>query len=706
MAVLSKAGCNAGVCHGNKNGKGGFKLSLRGEDPAADFDTLTRDQFTRRADPLRPEESLILRKPTMQTAHEGGRRFQAGSQAYEILRSWIAAGMPADPPSVPRLIELQAKPREQILVAPIDSVQLAATAVFADGGRRDVTGLAVYEPANNVASVSTSGLAQRAEYGECTVLVRYLHLQVPVRMAFVPARPDFVWKNPPQHNFIDEHVLAKLRALRINPSPLCDDHTFLRRAYLDVLGVLPTAEEAQRFVGDARPDKRARLVDELLQRPEFADHWALKWSDLLRNEEKTLDRKGVQTFHNWIRQSIADGKPLDQFARELIAARGSTYKNPPANYYRANRDLFARAEDAARVFLGVRLQCAKCHNHPFDRWTQDDYYGWASFFARVRYTVLENRRRDRNDSHEFDGEQIVWMAKEGAATNARTQQPAELRLLGSEAPKLADSDPLETLAAWIGQSENRLFAQSQVNRIWFHLLGRGIVEPIDDFRATNPPANAVLLDALAEDFARQRCDLRHTVRTIMNSAVYQLSSEANETNASDEANFSRAEVRRVAAEPLLDAISQALDAPVRFNGYPLGTRAGQLPGVLAVRSRDQPPSDGDQFLKFFGKPPRLMACECERGEEATLTQAFQLVSGPALQELLTRPDNRLGKLASSGQPREEMLKELYWATLSRPPSAAEQTRLADYIAKATDRRRALEDIAWGLLNAKEFLFRR
>jgi hypothetical protein len=707
MAVLSKAGCNAGVCHGNRYGKGGFALSLRGEDPAADFATLTRHQFSRRIDLLRPDESLVLRKPTMQTAHEGGRRFVRGSREYEILRQWIAAGMRDDAPSTPHLVGLEVTPHDAVLIAPRDSLQLRATATFSDGQHREVTGLAVYEPGSNAVSVTPAGQVSRHAFGETTVLVRYLRLQVPVRLAFVPARANFVWSHPPENNFVDRHVFAKLRRLRIKPAPLCDDSTFLRRAFLDLLGILPTADEARRFVSDSRPDKRARLIDALLDRPEFADHWALKWSDLLRVEEKTLDRKGVENFHRWIRQSIADGMPLDQFARELFAARGSTYKHPPANFYRANRDVLTRAEDAARAFLGVRLQCAKCHNHPFDRWTQDDYYGWAGFFARVQYKVLENRRRDRNDLHEFDGEQVVWLDRTSEVTHPRTGQPAPLRLLGSAVPPLPpDEDRLEALARWIGNPGNKLFVQAQVNRIWFHLLGRGIIDPVDDVRATNPAVNPELLDALAADFVKHGCELRHTIRAIMNSRVYQLSSKTNETSAADEANFSHADVRRLTAEQLIDAICQVLDVPLPFNGYPLGTRAGQLPGVQAVRLRDGPAALGDQFLKHFGKPPRLIACECERSGETTLTQAFQLVSGPAINDLLTRRDNRLGRLASSGKPPSEIIDELYWTALSRPPTAAESGRLTEYVQRATDRRQALEDIAWGLLNAKEFLFRR
>lgn len=706
MAVLSKAGCNLGVCHGNQNGKGGFKLSLRGQDPAADLLALTRDQLGRRADPLSPDRSLLLLKPTAQIAHQGGRRFAVGSPEYEIIRRWIASGMPADPPDAPKPERLQVAPLEQVLVEPADSVQLRVIVALSDGSRREVTSLAVYEPAAPIVAVDHDGLVRRLATGETTVLVRYLHLQTPVRLAFVPARPDFAWNEPPEANYIDRHVFAKLRSLRMNPSELASDSVFLRRAYLDVLGILPTADEARDFLADGRPDKRARLIDQLLQRPEFADWWALKWSDLLRNEEKVLDAKGVANFHHWIRQSIADGKPLDRFARELITARGSTYTNPAANFYRANRDAVTRSEAAAQLFLGVRLQCAKCHNHPFDRWTQQDYYRWASFFARVQYKVLENRRRDENDGHEFDGEQVVWMASSGEVRDPRTDQPMEPCYLGEPTPEFQpEQDRLEELADWLASPDNPFFARAQANRIWYHLLGRGLVEPIDDFRATNPAVMPELLDELTGDFVAHGFDLRHVVRVMMNSRTYQLSSTVNDTNAEDEANFSHALLRRLSAEQLFDALSQATGVAPHFSGFPAGLRASQLPGVQAMRLHRRRASRDDQFLVLFGKPPRLLTCECERSTEPTLGQTFQLVSGPTINDLLSKPDNRIGRLLDERKSDEAILEDLYLSALSRLPTADEQREIIRYVASAADHRAAWEDVLWSLLNAKEFLLR-
>ncbi|MBI3865806.1 MAG: DUF1549 domain-containing protein [Planctomycetia bacterium] len=706
MAVLSKAGCNMGVCHGNKNGKGGFKLSLRGEDPNWDFAVLSRDLTARRINRLEPDASLLLLKPTMQLPHEGARRFKVGSREYEILRRWIAAGSPADPPGTPALANLAVEPRDVVLVEPADHVQLSVEAVFSDGSRRDVKSLAVYDTSNSLIEAGHDGLVERRGAGTATVIVRFLDRQVPVRVAFVPARPDFAWQGPVPANFIDEHVFARLKALRIYPSPRSSDSAFLRRAFLDLLGILPTADEARQFAADAGADKRARLIDNLLERPEFADAWALKWADLLRVEEKTLDRKGVQNFHAWIRGSIARDKPLDQFARELIASRGSTYRDPAANYYRAMRDPFMRAESTAQVFLGVRLQCSKCHNHPFDRWTQDDYYRWANLFARVEYRVLENRRRDTNDSHEFDGEQIVIMAREGDVKDPRTNQPPAARFLAQDAANLpGDADRLVALADWLANSSNRQFVETLANRIWYHLLGQGIVDPIDDFRSTNPPVNPQLLSSLATELASHNFSLRHLIRTIMNSEVYQLSATLNDSNREDDSNFSRARALRLTAEQSADAMAQVAGVSLRFAGYPEGLRAGELPGVNAVRDRDSRPTSADQYLKMFGKPPRLQACDCERSNEPTLSQTFGMVTGSLVMELIRRRDNRLGKWLESNQPAEEIMDELFWTALSRPPTAEERRSVLAHVESQSNRREAFEDILWALMNTKEFLFR-
>ncbi len=707
MAVLSKAGCNAGTCHGNANGKGGFKLSLRGQDPDLDFAALTRDQFARRVDPQQPDASLVLLKATTEIAHEGGRRFAKDSLEFAILHEWIAAGARADSTNTPRLDRLVVTPMEHIAIEPADSVQLHVEAIFSDSTRRDVTRLAVFDPANQLVKASADGLVQRVKFGESTVLVRFLGEQVPVRLAFVPARRGFVWKKPPANNYVDENIFAKLRSLRVNPSELCSDEVFLRRAFLDLLGVIPSADEARAILADNRRDKRARLVDALLERPEFADFWAIKWADLLRNEELTIDRKGVQDFHHWIRQSLAENKPLDQFVRELIAARGSSYSSPAANYYRANRDPVKRAEATAQVFLGTRLQCAQCHNHPFDRWTQGDYQGWTALFTRVDYRVLENVRKIGSDVHEWKGEQIVVMTREAPAPSRRAPvvKEAQPRFLGGSNTAQSDADYLEALAAWLTSADNPFFARTQVNRVWFHLMGRGLVEPIDDFRATNPASHPALLDALTRDFVKHKFDLRWLVHFIMASRAYQLSSEPNDTNADDEMNFSHAAVRQLTAEQLIDSQSAAAGAPLKFFGFPEGTRAAQLPRAHAEKRRDQKPSASDVFLEVFGKPARLLTTESERCSEPTMGQAFQMISGPTVNDLVARKDNRLGLLLDTGKSNRDILVELYWAALARAPKPAELEQTLALVERATNRRQALEDVLWGLLNAKEFVLR-
>ncbi len=708
MPLVSKTGCNAGTCHGNANGKGGLKLSLRGQDPDLDWIAFTRELAGRRINALEPTNSLLLLKATTALAHEGGQRFRADSEAYRTFVRWIAAGAKDDTTNAPALARLEVTPVEQVLVEPKREVQLRARAVFADGSERDVSDLAVYEPANLLVGVSPEGRVTSQRPGETTVLVRFLDRQVPVRLAFVPRRPGYEWREVPENNFIDRHIFATLRTLRMNPSALCADEVFVRRAHLDLLGVIPTADEARAFVADRAPDKRAKLVEALLKRPEFADFWALKWADLLKIEERQLDQKGMAAFHGWIRRSMADNKPLDQFARELVSARGSTYTNAPANWYRANRTPVLRAENTAQLFLGARLNCAQCHNHPFERWTQDDYHNWTALFSRVSYRILENKRADENDKNEFKGDQIVFLTNRLEWINPRLGKPATARLLGGAKIRdlnlPAERDELDALADWLTSRDNPWFAKMQANRIWFHLLGRGLVDPVDDFRASNPPSHPELLDQLAREFVEHRFDLRHLIRVIMASRTYQLATEPNATNGEDEANCARNILRRLTAEQLLDSQSLVTAAPLRLKDQPEGTRITQL---VEGRKHYKPlKTSEDKFVAAFGKPPRLVCSESERSNETTMSQAFQLLSGPLLNDLLTRPDNRLGRLLAGGLSERALLTELYWATLSRAPTESELKPLAARLKSAADRRAALEDIQWALFNAKEFVFRR
>jgi len=700
MAAVSKAGCNAGGCHGNGQGKGGLKLSLWGQDAALDWAALVQEQGGRRVNVLEPERSLILLKATAELGHEGGKRFAVGSPEYDVMLAWLRAGAPESGTDV-KVTRLEVTPGERVLVEPEREAQLKVLAHFADGTQRDVTRFAVYEPNNLGAKVSVDGRVAREKYGETTVIVRYLGQTAPVNLAFVPARPEFAWANPPPANFIDELVFKKLQRLRINPGAVCDDATFVRRAYLDLLGVVPSAETARAFVADPEANKRAALIDRLLARGEFAVFWALKWADLLRIEERQLDATGMKVFHGWIRESLAANKPLDQFARELVAARGSTYENPPANWYRANRDPVQRAENTARVFLGTQLNCAQCHNHPFERWTQDDYYSWAAVFARVEYEVKDNQRKDKNDQKEFKGDQIVKLKAKADYLNARTGQPAQPRLLGAEPPETSpEIDELMSAADWLAHSP--LFARMQVNRVWYHLFGRGLVDPVDDFRASNPPAHPEVLDALAKDFVAHRYDLHHLIRTITASRTYQLSAVPNSTNAEDTTLFSHALITRLGAEQIVDSASKALGVPLAIPDYPEAKRLAQVP---EGRKHYHPiKTDLDRYTQTFGKPPRLVASDCERNNEVAMPQVFTLMSGSVFNGLLTVPDNTIGRLLSGDDAA--VVDGLAWSLVGRAPGEPEKQAFSSHLAGADDRRRAAEDIAWSLLNAKEFLFRR
>ncbi|MFT7640493.1 MAG: hypothetical protein ACI9G1_002236 [Pirellulaceae bacterium] len=701
MAVFSKAGCNQGLCHGNSNGKGGFRLSLRGADAEFDYQQIVRGQSGRRVNLLEPESSLLLLKPSAQVAHQGGMRLAKDSDFHTTLKEWIQAGARRDAPSVPEVDSINVEPNEVLVVAN-RKAQLKVRATYSDGSERDVTDMTVYEPTTLNISVSAGGEITASDFVQSTVMIRYLNQQTAVRVAFVAKLLPKDYDFPEAENYIDRAVYSRLRHLQLQPSALCDDTTYLRRVFLDTLGILPTAEQAREFIADSRVDKRVRLVDSVLSRPEFAEHWALKWSDLLRNEEKLLDATGVDAFHGWMRESIANDKPINEFVRELVTGQGSTYKNPPANFYRANRDPLTRGEAAARVFLGYRLKCARCHNHPFDRWTQDDYYQWAALFARIDYEIVGNKRGDKFDKHEFNGEQIVLFKREGEVKNAKNNKDAVPKFLGSD----QTPDPqkrLEQLGQWLTSKENRQFARSQANFVWYHLLGRGIVEPVDDFRTTNPPTNPELLEALADDFVESDFQLRTLVRSILISNTYQADSRPNDSNVNDRRNFSHALIRRLTAEQLLDAQTHVLQVAPEFIGHKGEMRAGQLPGVVRD-SRKR--SAGDRFLKSFGKPERLLSCTCERSDETTLSQAFMLICGDDVNQRLTSSSGRLQQLAKGKLTAAEQIDELFWLALSRAPTANEKKTLLTHLEKTDSRLVALQDISWVLLNAKEFIFRK
>jgi hypothetical protein len=706
MPVLSRTGCNSGPCHGNLNGKGGFKLSLRGESPAIDLQTLTRESLGRRVSISNPEESLILKKATGQVPHEGGIRFSTSSPEYTILRDWISAGCPKDGSNLPVPTKLIVTPPSRIALDPIDHVKLTVEAEYSDGTRRNITHLATFETTTvGIARVLPSGEVIREQTGELIVLVRYVTLQVPVRIVFLPKREvpqlgSFNTSHP-----IDRSVLQHWQELRLQPAQLSTDAQFLRRVYLDTCGLIPTADEAKAFLTSTDPSKRSKLIDELLDRDEFASFWAQKWSDLLRNEERSLDRKGVQVFFHWIKGWLSEDKPLNEFAREILAARGSTYANPAANFYRSIRDPYLRAESAAQVFLGLRISCARCHNHPFDRWTQDDYHRFSAHFARIDYRVLENRKRDDLDKHEFVGDQIVMSKQAGELPHPRGGN-ATPKLLTDAQPSDLATDRLLQLANWVASPDNPFLAQAQVNRIWLHLLGRGLVDPNDDFRASNPPSNPELLNHLVAEFRRGGMRLKPMVKHILTSQTYQLSSSPNPANPGEEVHLVQAMVQPLEAEQLLAGMSQVLGMPVKFPGYPQEMRIGDLPATPLNAGKRNTESKGMRFLKVFGKPDRLLTCECERSEDPGMLQAFQLLTGELMQSLLRDSNNRLGQRLASSTSDAEILEEFYLAALSRFPTPAEKEQLLKHLQASKDRRAAWEDIIWALLNSKEFLLRR
>ena len=708
LPVLSRAGCNAGACHGNLNGKGGLKLSLKGEDPTADLAALTHDMLARRTNTHRPAESLLLLKAIGKVPHEGGMRFTANSSEYQILQSWIARGGIADSEGGPTLIGLEVSPASKILVDPADRFSISAVASFSDGTRRDVTHLAAFEfTALGIARITPGGEVIRENTGEVVLLVRYLSKVAPVRIVFLANRPVPDLREYPAFNEIDRLVLAQFRALRLKPADLAPDHVFLRRAYLDTLGILPTVAETRDFLADISPTKREKLIDRLLARQEFAEYWAQKWSDLLRNEEKALDHKGVGVFYGWIAAQLASDRPLNEFARDILAASGSTYANPPANFWRAIREPTQRAESVAQVFLGVRIGCARCHNHPFDRWKIDDYYGFSALFARIDYRILANGKKDNLDSHEFVGEQLVFQNRVGEVINPRIKAPAKPVFLGVAAPEFGpDDDRLTALANWIAAPNNPFFARTQANRIWLHLMGRGLVDPNDDFRATNPPANPELLDYLSQEFAAGGFRLKHLVRTIMMSRTYQLAPTLHDPSTmGDDLHNSHASVLPLEAEQLLDALAQVTGVPVQFSGYPLGLRSNQIPAPPQSGRRGFN-GMGERFLKMFGKPDRLLTCECERNDDPGLLQAFQLITGELMNSMISEPDNRLGKLLKSGKTDAEILEEFYLAALCRRPTDPEAKKILGLLSTTKNRRGTWEDVLWAVVNSKEFLLRR
>ncbi|QJW94021.1 DUF1549 and DUF1553 domain-containing protein [Frigoriglobus tundricola] len=691
IAAMNVGGCNAGACHGTPSGKNGFKLSLRGFDPAADFLQLTREQFGRRTDKHDPEASLLFLKGIGRVPHEGGQRFGATSVPGEMTLAWLAEGLRDDAPTLPPVKRLDVAPGARILKTPARWQQLSVVANFADNTSRDVTRLTVFSSSDpSIADVTPGGLVEFKRAGEIAVLVRYLEEMVSVRLTYLEPRDGFAWPNPPETNFVDTLVFAKLKQMSITPSGLSEDHEFVRRAYLDCIGRMPTADEAKAFLADKAAKKRETLIDALVDTPEFADFWALKWADVLRSSRKTIQVKGSYGMQAWLRGHFLKNTPMDKIVQEIITSNGNSYANPPANYYRIAKDPTALAETTAQLFLGVRMQCAKCHNHPFERWSQDDYYGMAAWFARVRTKPEPGGPKPQG------GAEVVFTARDGEVNQPRTGKQMKPRYIGTgDADVKPGEDRRAVLAAWLTAPENAFFSKSVANRVWFHLMGKGIVDPVDDFRESNPSCNDELLDALAKDFAKNKFDMKRLVKTVMKSRTYQLSAQPNDFNRDDNKYFSHTVTKLLTAEQLLDAICDFTAVPEKFAGLPAGTRATQLP-------------DGEvnhPFLKAFGQPARELACECERESDGNLAQALQLINGPTVNEKVRNPNNRLGRLLAAKKTDAEILTDLYFAALGRAPFDDEKQIALDHVAKREDKRKAWEDVAWALINTREFLFR-
>jgi uncharacterized protein DUF1549/uncharacterized protein DUF1553 len=688
VPIFTKSGCANSNCHGSIRGQAGFKLSLFGYEPDLDYEAIVKAQDGRRINRSDPAKSLILLKPTFSIPHGGGERFKVVSLEYEAILDWIRDGATYDSAGSPRLKTLRVMPEEITLIGIGTKQQLTASGAYTDGTTEDLTRKVQYTPNDeSVVEVSPSGEIKTLRAGETAIMVRTLGKAVAARIAVVAEPPMANYPAVERNNFIDDLVFAKLRRLNIVPSPLSSDDEFLRRVYLDTAGVLPTLDETQAFLESKDPDKRSKLVDRLVERPEFAEVWATRFADLFRTGLLDQGHKGGRLMYNWVRKSIIDDKPYNQFATELLTASGQLKFNPTANFYYITE--FSEPENIAtnisQVFLGVRLECARCHNHPWEKWTQDDFWGFAAFFGRMGI----------KDTYENDESQVMLKVK-GEVIHPKTKKAVAPKYLdGPNEMEQPDEDIREKLAAWITSPGNPWFARAIMNRMVKHYLGRGLVEPVDDFRVTNPPSNQALLDALARDFVENGYSLKHTARLILKSRVYQLSSEPNGTNRGDPLNYSRYYVKRLMAEQLADAITGVTGVPEKYPGYMLGTRAMSIPQGA--------PS---YFLATFG---RMKAREviCERDSQPDMAQAMHLISGETLLRQTTAKGGHLDQwMADAKLSDEDIVRRLFLAALVREPDPREiAVALEPVRAKGSGaRRQAFEDVLWTIFNSKEFLF--
>ena len=701
VPLFTKHGCNGGGCHGKSEGQNGFKLSLLGFEPTEDFEYLVKESRGRRLFPAAPEHSLLLRKGAGDLPHGGGARFEHDSWDYKAIVRWMEQGMPYGSPDDPILEKISVFPDSRI-VDPGGKQQLAVTAYYSDGSVRDITGIATYESnQKEMGEVDQNGLVTMStgETGDMAVMIRYQE-QVSVFQATIPLGIP-IESFPIAKNVIDEKVFAKLKTLGLPTSEICDDSTFLRRTSLDIAGRLPTLEETDKYLNSDNPNKRSEWIDSLLSTTDYAEFFANKWSSILRNKRKAdTYTRGTQAFHEWIRQSFHDNKPYNQFVSELVTARGEISHNPATAWFRNVTDQKERLQDTAQVLLGVRLQCAECHHHPYEKWSQQDYYGFSAFFSRIG--------KKKTD---MPGEEAVFH-NVGLATAKHPKTGQNIKptpLGGEELDILAEDDPRDDLASWITDEKNPFFAPMLVNRYWKHFFNRAIVEPEDDMRVTNPPTNPELLQALSNQFISTGYDIKDLIRTICNSTTYQLSAIPNEHNAGDRQNYSRYYPKRLPAEVLLDSIDRMTGSPTSF--------AGQLPGTRAVALPDDSYNSSSYFLTVFGRPEMDSACECERAQGASLAQTLHLLNSKNIQDKLSGAGGNAQKLTSQKERvNEDKITELYKLAFSRNPKDDEMKTAIGYIKKKTEQiendankkedsiKMAYEDLVWALLNTKEFLF--
>jgi hypothetical protein len=691
VPIFTKLGCNSGGCHGKSGGQNGFKLSLLGFYAEDDYEFLRKESRGRRIFPAVPGESLLLKKAIGRSPHGGGKRMEQGSYEYNLIVQWIEQGMPYGTDSDPYVAGIQCIPETRTMGRKSQQ-QVCVIATYSDGTTEDVTRMALFEPNEaEMAECSTTGMVSTLDLsGEVAIMARYQG-QVATFRATIPLGAD-TSNMPEPVNFVDTAVFGKLKQLGIPASDVCDDATFLRRVSLDVAGILPTDDEVRQFLSDTSAGKRDRLIDRLLDSTAYADHFANKWNFVLRNKKQGgEDGPGTMLFHQWLWNRMYDNTPYDQFVREIVTASGDPQTNPAVTWYRDVDSTEEQVEDTAQLFLGLRIQCARCHHHPFEKWSQDDYYGMAAFYNRVGKKVIPNAAGNVRDRRVFHNEGVA------TASNPRSGKALKPTGLGTPAYEIAaDTDPRVKLADWMSDPKNPFFAKSLVNRYWKHFFSRGIVEPEDDMRATNPPANPELLDALANHFIQSGFDLKDLVRTICRSRTYQLSALPNDYNANDKQNFSRYYPRRLSAEVLYDAFHQVTGTSENFGGMPAGTKAMQLADA----------SNATYFLQVFGQPKGDTACECERSMDANLAQSLHLLNGREIQDKIARDGARTARLAADTvRSNEEHIRELYRWVFAREPNAEELEVALGYLQKhAENLRGGYEDVVWALINTKEFQF--